>query len=111
MVVGDRTMAKEQEWTGIKKLEELFHMLGNRHRLEILTTLVGSDSPYSFTGLKEKLDYDSRTLSFHVGCLITSGMVQRKVQENEKGHYAMYEITEKGRGLLQKYNITPEKLR
>ena len=104
--------SKKSDWVGIARLEELFHLLGNKHRLEILLALDnghhGKSSPspyYSFTELKEKLSYNSRTLSFHLGVLQDAGMVSRVVKENERGHHAMYQITESGRELLRRHDV------
>ena len=112
-VAEERGASKKSDWVGIARLEELFHLLGNKHRLEILLALgdnghhgKSSPSPYhSFTELKEKLSYNSRTLSFHLGVLQDAGMVSRVVKENERGHHAMYQITESGRELLRRHDV------
>jgi DNA-binding HxlR family transcriptional regulator len=96
--------SEESSW-GIKELEQIFHSLGNEHRLEILKELDRHSKPRSFTELKTKLDLNSRTLSFHLRVLIDAKLINRRLEENESGHYAMYALTDKGQQVLEKYKI------
>jgi DNA-binding HxlR family transcriptional regulator len=86
----------------MESLEKLFHILGNKNRLQVLNVLVKRGSPKSFVQLKKILGFNPNTLSFHLGALEDAKLVRHSVKDSDRG-YSFYEITEKGRELLSKY--------
>lgn len=90
----------------MENLEKMFHVLGNKNRLQVLSILAGEGSQKSFVQLKEILDSNPNTLSFHLGVLEDAKLIRHIVKDANRGH-SFYEITRKGRELLSKY--CPEK--
>ncbi len=92
-------------------VEDLFHLFGNKNRLEILTALAEEHSPKSFSDLKEELKFNPNTLAFHLDTLEEAGMVERKRAPIEERRHSLYEATQRARDLLTKYDIIPKTLR
>jgi DNA-binding HxlR family transcriptional regulator len=86
----------------MENLEKLFHMLGNKNRLQILSVLAKRGSAKSFVQLKEVLDFNPNTLSFHLGALEDAKLIRHSVKDSDRKH-SFYEITDKGRELFSKY--------
>jgi len=83
----------------MEALEKLFHSLANKNRLRILRLLAEGHSPMTFTQLKNTLDLNPNTLSFHLEVLKDSGLVSNSLRKTSSG-YSYYEATEKGRRYL-----------
>jgi DNA-binding HxlR family transcriptional regulator len=86
----------------MENLEKLFHILGNKNRLQILSVLAKRGSAKSFVQLKEVLDFNPNTLSFHLGALEDAKLIRHSVKDSDRKH-SFYEITNKGRELVSKY--------
>ncbi len=92
------------------EVEDLFHLFGNRNRLEILTALAEEHSPMSFSGLKDRLKFNPNTLVFHLDSLEDAGFIERSRAPVEQRRHSLYSATDRARELLKKLNIDSESL-
>ena len=83
----------------MEALEKLFHSLANKNRLRILNLLAEEHSPMTFTQLKNTLDLNPNTLSFHLEVLKDCGLVRNSLRRTNSG-YSYYELTERGMGYI-----------
>lgn len=86
-------------------VEDVFHVLGNKNRIAILTALGTNHFPQSFSDLKERLRLNPNTLAFHLDTLEDAGLVVHALAHGENRRYSKYSTTTFAKNLMTKYSI------
>lgn len=86
----------------MENLQNLFHSLANKNRLDILRVLAQTNPKcMTFSQLRKILELNPNTLSYNLGVLLKAGLVEHKLKKTHYG-YSCYKITELGKVYLAK---------
>jgi len=83
-----------------KKIDKIYH---DRIRLGIMSVLVASDTPVSFSNLAKLLDVTRGNLSVHLKVLETNQLVESEKAFVEKKPRTTFQVTPKGRKTFEHY--------